>query len=68
MFSVVVGMKTRMVKFEKSNQNVLSEPVKFTVLVLKCHGYTFSFEKHSWRKGGKKDPESQIYLLEYILL
>ena len=48
-----------MVKFEKSNQKVLPEPVKFTVLVLKCHGYRFSIEKHSWREGRReKNPES----------
>lgn len=34
-------------KFQKSNQEVLSVPVKFTVLVLKCHGYRFSFKKQS---------------------
>lgn len=39
-----------MFKLEDRHQKVLSEPVKFAVLVPKCHRCKFSFKNHRRRK------------------
>lgn len=56
-------MKAKTVKFEKSNQPFLSEPVKCSVLALKCCGYRFSFEKQEGKEEGRgKNPESVKFI------
>lgn len=53
-----------MFNLEERHQKVLSEPVKFAVLVPKCHRYKFSFENRRRRK--VKNAQSVKFLFPII--
>lgn len=61
--SVVVGRKTKMFKFEERHQTVLSEQVKFA-LVLKGHRHRLSFDKQKMRK--VKNTQSVKFLFQIV--